>query len=408
MSTTSPSPSGRFARRWWIGFAALALGALSIGLAIVARVPPAVRLTSVVRGTAIDAVYAGGTVETASHVDVKARIAGSVAPLLVNEGGRVRRGQLLGRIDAPELHIALDRERAAADAARRRRSPAIEAERAQERLMATQIADARADLTQAEYLARADTTPARDVERARLRVAALEQQLAAASARQRETDVLRSAEVLRSESELATSRSHALDAELRAPIDGDVLRVLVDPGRLVQIGEPLLRLGDTQHIQIEALVDEEDVVRVRAGAEAVVRLDALANRSLRGHVTRVAPEAERERHAFRTIVLIDEKVEGLRPGMSAEVEIVVARRDGALLVAREAVRNGAVLRLEAGRLRRRDVRIGIGDLDMVEVLEGVTAGDLVVAAPDDTLADGDRARPAPSSGDPDGGASNTR
>ncbi|HEX4462241.1 MAG TPA: hypothetical protein VIA18_29900, partial [Polyangia bacterium] len=133
----------------------------------------------------------------------------------------------------------------------------------------------------------------------------------------------------------------------------------------------------------------------------VIRVAALGERVLHGHISRIAPEADREHHSFRIVVALDDggkgDSDGLRPGMSAEVDVIAARRDHALLVAREAVREGHAWRLEAdGRLHRRAVKLGVGDLERAEVLDGLADGDRVVAHPDPDLADEVRARAEPS------------
>jgi RND family efflux transporter MFP subunit len=215
-------------------------------------------------------------------------------------------------------------------------------------------------------------------------------------AQQRETEVLRRGEVVRSSSDYAGARARSLEAELHSPIEGNVLRVLVDLGRLVQPNEPILRIGDARHLQVEAVLDEEDVGRVRLDMPCALRVSAFAERTLRGHVSHIAPEADREHHTFAIFVALDNAPEGLRPGMSVEVNVIAARRQGALLVPREAVRDGQVFRVESdGRVHARAVQVGVGDLGHVEVVQGLAENDEVVAVPDADLRDSMRVRVKP-------------
>jgi multidrug efflux pump subunit AcrA (membrane-fusion protein) len=141
------------------------------------------------------------------------------------------------------------------------------------------------------------------------------------------------------------------------------------------------------------VLDEEDVARVRLNQPCALRVSAFGARVLHGHVSDIAPEADREHHSFRIFVALDDAPAGLRPGMSAEVNVIAARHDNALLIPREAVRDGYVWRLAAGdRLERARVETGIGDLDHIEVLAGLAEGDRVVTAPDDDLRVAMRAR----------------
>jgi multidrug efflux pump subunit AcrA (membrane-fusion protein) len=370
--------------------AALAAGA---GVALLAWSPRVVRVTAVQRGTAVDAIYASGTIEAINRVEIRSRIAGIIDTLPVKEGERVTHGQLVAHLEAPTLQIELDRGRAELDAARQRSQPSATALRAQEQMIAAQLATAREERQRAERLSHAGGVPAKDLESARLQVATLEQQLEMVRAQQRETEVLRRADVVRSSSELAGAQARSRDADVRSPIEGEVLRVLVDLGRLVQPNEPLVRIGDARHLHVEAVLDEEDVARVRLDMPCALRVSAFGARVLRGHVSDIAPEADREHHSFRIFVTLDDPPAGLRPGMSTEVNVVAARHDKALLIPREAVRDGFVWRLGPGdRLQRVRVETGIGDLDHVEVLTGLAEGDRVLIAPDDELREHMRAR----------------
>jgi RND family efflux transporter MFP subunit len=381
-------------RRRALRLAAAVVAAAVVALVIARALTPAtVAVVAVTRGTAVDAVYASGTVEAIDRVEIRARIAGALEAILVHEGERVARGQLLGRIEAPTLQLEIERGRAELEAARARSLPSLAALRAQERMTAAQLDDARAEVDGDQRIAHAGGVAARDLERARLRVATLEQQLAMVQAQLRETEVTRQVEVVRSSKDYAGAEVRSRDAQVRSPIAGDVLRVIVDPGRLVQPNEAILRIGDARRLHLEALVDEEDVARLRLDSACLVRVSAFGDRVLHGHVSHIAPEADREHHSFRIFVTLDDGTERLRPGMSAEIDVIAARRERSLLVPRQAVRDGHVWRLEADeRLHRRAVKTGVGDLDRIEVLDGLAEGDRVVAAPDADLGDGVRAR----------------
>jgi HlyD family secretion protein len=388
-------PRGRWRARVAV-VAALGVGAV---VALVAWSPRVVRVATVQRGAAIDAIYASGTVEAVDRVEIRSRIAGVIDALPVKEGERVTRNQLVAHLEAPTLQIELDRGRAELDAARQRSQPSLTGLRAQEQMIAGQLATAREERDRVEQLSHAGGVPARDLQSARTQVATLEQQLEMVRAQARETEVLRRADVVRSSSDYAGAEARSRDAEVRTPIDGDVLRVLVDRGRLVQPNEPLLRIGDARRLHIEAVLDEEDVARVRLNQPCALRISAFGARVLAGHVSDIAPEADREHHSFRIFVALDDAPAGLRPGMSAEVNVIAARHDHALVLPRESLRDGYVWRLSpADRLERVRVDTGIGDLDHVEVLAGLGEGDRVVTTPDDELRVGLRARGEPAPG----------
>src|SRR5437588_12901783 len=90
----------------------LPLGGVVALIAFLALKPAAVVVSPVVRGPAIEAVYATGTVEADPRVVVKAKVSGTIGQLLVREGDRVKAGQLLARIDNKTLRYDLERTRA--------------------------------------------------------------------------------------------------------------------------------------------------------------------------------------------------------------------------------------------------------------------------------------------------------
>jgi multidrug efflux pump subunit AcrA (membrane-fusion protein) len=175
-------------------------------------------------------------------------------------------------------------------------------------------------------------------------------------------------------------------------MDGVLLVRRVEEGETVVQNQPLFKVGNLARLVVEAQVDEADVGQVHAGTPAVVRVPAFEDLRLRAHVTRVAPEADHERKSFAVDLELESPPQGLRPGMTAEVNLLVRRHDGVLLAPAAAVRDGALWVIDGGRARGRKVRFGIRDLARVEVSGEVQEGDLALLA-DKPVEDGARLRP---------------
>lgn len=372
--------------------------------------PRPVTASRVVRGSAVDAVYASGTVECVDRVEVKARVAGPVADLEAHEGDAVTRGQLLARIDAPTLAFDVERGLADLQAARERSasSPQVAALEAQGAALSAQLAQARADLARVTALARSGAASPQELDRARTQVASLEAQLAANEAQRRDVRISLRADSARQRAGVASLRSRANDAEVRSPLDGVVLARHVEPGEVVGVNQNLLRVGDLRRLQIEARIDEGDVGRVRAGSPAVVRFQAFEAQVFTGRVTRILPDADRVARSFEVRVELDTAVEGLRPGMTAEVNVVLARHDAVLIAPADGVVDGvAWVAGGEGRAHRRTVQTGIRDLARVEVTGGLRDGDAVITGDTSALSEGARVRatvqPLPA-GEASGGA----
>lgn len=177
----------------------------------------------------------------------------------------------------------------------------------------------------------------------------------------------------------------ALDAAvLIAPFAGTVLDVLAEEGATAGAGQAVVELADLGVMEVRTTVGEEDIVFVQPGQPSEVILDALPEMFLSGQVTRVIPHRAEGSQVvtYEVRVFLDETPPGVLPDMSADVEIVVARRQDVLVLPRRAlrVRRGVaqVAVLEGGVEVTRTVEIGLeGDL-YVEILSGLEEGDVVV------------------------------
>lgn len=199
---------------------------------------------------------------------------------------------------------------------------------------------------------------------------------------------------------VANSRVDAAHAMLertriRAPFAGTVAEINGELGEFVTpspVGiptPPTIDLIDNSCLYVSAPIDEVDAPSVKTGMPARITLDAFQNRQYDGHVRRVAPyvlEAEKQSRTVEIEAEIDSQNgrENLLPGYSADVEIVIARKDNVLRVPTAAIIEGKrVLIVDAdGVVASRDIRIGIGNWEYTEVLEGLAANDKVITSID--------------------------
>lgn len=376
--------------------ATVLLGGAVAALALYRWRPVPVLVSEVVRGTAVEAVYANGTVEAVDRATVKAKVAGAIMDLRVAEGARVKRGDLLAVIEARPLEAELARAEAESRAAARQASagaPQLAVLEAQARALEADLGIARDDRDRTRRLAESGAATPVEEDRARSRVAVLEAQLAA---NRSQREALRIELVARASGSSAAVRSVAArvaDAELRAPLDGVVLSREVEPGEVVAVNQPILRVGDVDHLILECSVDEADVARVAAGDQAAIALYAFPGQVFRGRVTEVMPDADRLKKSFLVKVAFDAPPRGLRSGMSAEVNVVVQKHPGVLLAPVEAIdAAGTAWVIADGRAERRPVRTGVRDLAHVELLSGAARGEQLVVSGAERLTDGARVR----------------
>jgi HlyD family secretion protein len=149
-------------------------------------------------------------------------------------------------------------------------------------------------------------------------------------------------------------------------------------------------LMEDSRLHVEAALDEADIGRVAIGQPASLRLDALSGHAIRGHVSKLDPTVRKDDKGARSLTVeveIDDvaaaRAAGVRPGMSANVDIRVAEKpDVPNLPSNVIVGAGAkrtVYRIQDGRARQVPVRVGLASWDRSEILSGLAEGDQVIA-----------------------------
>jgi multidrug efflux pump subunit AcrA (membrane-fusion protein) len=380
-----------------IVIAAAVVAVVAAVIAIRRLRPVEVVVAPVTRGPATEVVYATGTVAPRERVIVKARIAEHLGRVLVDEGDRVERGQLLATIEDPARRSALAKGRSRLATARTQasaRSPQLAALAAQVRAVRSQLELARTELARTERLAAGGAVAVAEVDAARARVEQLAAQTAALEEQERSTRLELGAARDQIGSEVATLAEEVAETSVRSPIDGIVLRREVEPGELVSVNQTLFEVADAGEPLLELQVDEADIARVRDGpapSEVALSFYAFADHAFAGHVTEILPDPDPVRRSYTVRVALDQPIPGLRVGMTAEANVIVQRKASALVLPIEAVDGNSAWFVESGRAVARDVVLGIRDLTHVEVVSGAREGELAIVSPSvATLARGER------------------
>jgi len=304
-----------------------------------------------------------GSLKAVSSAIVKARVPAEVQTLTVREGDRVSAGELLGRLDATEFQWRL---RQAEDQA--------QAAQAQLDIAQRTLANNRA-LVEQGFISR----NALDTSSSSAAGAAASLQAARAGA------------------ELA--RKAVRDTEIRAPIAGLVSQRLVQPGERVGLDARLLEIVDLSRLELEAAVAPEDVVALRVGQVARVRIDGLAD-AVAARVVRINPSATAGTRSVMGYLELA-PAPGLRQGLFARASIELQRQT-ALVVPASALRfdqaRPYVLALEDGRAVQRRVTTGArGEVliqgrpeNAVEITDGLAEGATVLRGTIGALREGTR------------------
>jgi len=372
------------------------------------QTPLKVRSVTVQRGPIRSLVSTNGKIEPIQNFEAHAPIATTVKHLLVKEGDRVRKGQLLLQLDDADIRSQAARAQAQVKAAQADQS-AITKGGTQEEVLTvnSQLVKARSarDLAQhnLEALRRLQQDGAASPGEVRQAEDALQRAQADVTLfEQKQKDRYSKPEEARIEAQGAEAQAAydaaedaLLKSSVRAPFDGIVYSLPVKQGAFVQAGELLLQEADLSRVLVRAFVDEPDVGRLQAGQKVEVTWDAVPGRMWTGTVNTVPSTVKLRgsRNVGETTCVVDNKDIRLLPNINVGVTIVVAEHSNVLTLQRDALRiddsKPYVFRIVENHLKRQTIEFSLQNLTRVEITSGLAEGDSVaLPAEDKPLVDG--------------------
>jgi HlyD family secretion protein len=326
-----------------------------------------VRTIVVTNGTVEDIVSSlqAGMVKSKRQVQIRAVVVGRVEEIKITKGDRVKKDQLLLELENSTLRARVRLARANLSAGESTLRAAVlrrdVAKRALERTskLAAKGAVSRQalDRVQAEFDVGQETVATAQANLAQLKAAV---DLAGASLE---------------------------ETRIRASFDGLVTDVHVETGESLVMGAPVVDLVDDSGITVEAAVDEADAGRIKMGMPVRVTCDAYPDEPFPGSLMWVSQVVERDLRQNRHLkveVGLDGAGPKLKVGMSADIEIVVQKREDVLFVPTNVVmRRGDIQQvyvLTAGRARLRTIQTGLSNWERTEITGGLRRGESVVVS----------------------------
>ena len=352
-------------------------------------------------------VTATGTIKAmvGAEVRVGARIPGRVDLLAVQVGDRVKAGQVIARLEQDDLLAAVEKARADLTAAEAKRLTVKNGARPQELQTAeaalrqaeanSSLAQVNLDRYRALYqdggiaLQQVDTA-ARDYDVAAAQVRTDREQLSLTREKYTPEDLqYAEAQVLQAKAALRIAEANLGYATITAPMAGVVASVSTQQGETVTSGSAaaqaptFVTIIDLSRLQVDAYVDETDIGKVHVGQDAVFNVDAFPDKEFGGKVAAIYPKALIQQNVvdYDVVIAIDNREGLLRPDMTTNTTITVARREKVLAIPNQAVRredgDRVVFVQEGDRLVRRSVKTGWKDKAYTEVLSGLKEGERV-------------------------------
>ncbi|HLO94124.1 MAG TPA: efflux RND transporter periplasmic adaptor subunit [Burkholderiaceae bacterium] len=383
---------------WKVTLPAGALILLSLAWAWRAWDVPAVRWQQMQPRDLVRTVVASARVQAPHRVELGAQLTGTVRQVLVEEGQAVKAGQLLLSLESGEAQANVQAAELAVRQAEARLRQLLEvqapAAREAERQALANLAQIRA-----QQARQADLFRQGFIGQAALDEASRALQVAEAQARaatlQRQSGETQGADLALARSTLAQTQASAQAAQarldymsLKAPVAGIIVNRSVEPGQVAQAGKVLLLLAPGGASELVAQIDERNLGLLQAGQPAQASADAYADQRFEARVSEISPGVDAQRGSVEVKLAVPTPPAYLRQDMTVSVEIEVARRSQALSLPLEAVMQADASQpwvwvLDADdRLQRRSLRLGLRAGGLVEVLQGLKAGERVLLAPE--------------------------
>lgn len=326
-------------RRVLAGVGLLLAVSLASGLSWLSLRPQSVQIGYVQRGEAVEAVYASGVVEYVRQARIAPVVSAPIVRVFVEEGQVVAAGQTLAQLDdGPQVGTTLQ----------------LEAQAAQARALERRVRR----LSEAGFAATASLEDAVSQLRA-------------------------------SEAAAQSARARQADYRLRAPFAGRVLRREAEPGDLARTGTTLFVIANPAALRVTADIDERDMGRLSTGLEAVLQSDAFPGRTFPSRVTELTPQGDATSRVFRARLSVPAQAP-LKPGMTVETNLVVSRRQGAVLAPTSSLADGRVWVVRDGRAYPEAITTGARGVARTEILSGVRTGEAVILSPSPRLRAGAR------------------
>jgi RND family efflux transporter MFP subunit len=367
---------------------------------------PRVRIEKLDPSVVGDLYEAVGTVRSRTTSVLSSRIVAAITAVLVQEGDRVRLGQLLMELDDRDVQAQLQKARAglreAQDALAEVEQAILAAEAATDAVTANrELAESTFERYKALHERRSVSDQEFDEMRAKFKAAVAEERRAtqmAESLRSKKRQVL--ARIEQAQADVASGQNYVGYARIEAPLAGIVTAKHADVGSMASPGVPLITIEDGSRYRFEAVIEESRVGQIRLEDRAEVRIDALPDRSFEGRVSEIVPTSDPEsRSIVVKVELASDKTEAgsrsvLRSGFFGRARFTVGQRKVLAVPRKALVLRGQLVGVyvvgEDGTARLRLIQTGREQEAGVEVLSGLEPGDRIVVEGAGTVSDGMR------------------
>jgi HlyD family secretion protein len=340
-------------KKYWVGI----LAALIVIASITGYIywskqssDPQYRMVKIEKGTLVASVAASGTLSPVVSVQVGSQVSGQLKEVLVDFNSLVKKGELIARIDPETFEYRVRQAQADVDAAQAQvltQQAIIAAQRASLSQAEVNWQEARRDVERKEQLRDKNFISGAEVDKARAGANALAEQVKAAQAQvevAKATALNVAAAVNQREAMLAQTRVDLARTEIRAPVNGIVIKRSVDKGQTVaaslQAPELFIIAENLSDMRVDTSIDESEIGKIKLGQKATFTVDAFPGKQFEGKVQQIRKAALTVSNVVTYMVEVNATNPDLLllPGMTANVRIVTDIRENVLKVSNAALR----------------------------------------------------------------------
>lgn len=335
-----------------------------------------------------------GSLIADDQVVVSSEVDGKIEQLTVDLGSPVRRGQVIAQIATKEYQIKLDQAIAALRQARARLGITGEQDRidpamtADVRQAKAALDDVKLRYERSEKLIETGVISRSSFDEARNALRGAEAKYQSA------IDIVYNVMALIEErkSEVEYARKKLNDAHVIAPIDGSVSVKNASAGEYVKTNAPIVTIVRTNPLRLSAEVPEKFVPSVKTGQKVQIKVDAFPDRVFPGVVARISPSLSEKARSLVVEATVDNSSGLLKPGFFARAQLTTGSIEPVVLVPVQSVVTitglNKVYVIENGSAVERRVKLGNRDAELIEILDGVKAGEKVATSNVDKLHSG--------------------
>ena len=318
-----------------------------------------------------------GTLVSNARVDVKAEVIGRITRFDKEEGAPVSAGEAVAWVDDENYRLSV----------RQAETAVRVAETAVERAALVE-SHSHSELDRAENLLKSGGITDKDLKAAQLadRDATAQKSLAQAQLEQARAG-------------LALAQKRARDTVIHSPVSGEIQKKVLNKGAYVEAPTLVFTVVDNSRLELESPVASADLAPVRPGQAVTFTVNSYPGANFEGRVIEINPAVDEQTRSAKVRIQVVNAGRKLKAGMFAQGEILTGVKPalvipgGAVYRDDRSAKSSYVFVLENGRAARRDVRIGQERDSQLEIIDGLKAGDQVIAEQNIEIAQGVRVDP---------------